>query len=682
MTWHLSHRPTQLYYAVSAAMLCAMGAVVTLPSAAAATLGKTTITSSQHEPLVAIISVSDIETADFSASLASPVLYQQLGLSPTDSMSVSFVPTSATTGQVVISTSQPVSKPFADVVLAINDKGKRNVIPKTLLMPLSTSVPIKPQNRVIATAIKPNLPVIAATNAKPLAVKRGTPPPLFEQSLPQTASLASNRLKSNPSQNLPTMSVDSAPNLPLAQTAITQTTAAPRTNQSSGSISNNRLATSHNTAAVDTSTLTTSALTTSTLTIATTNRVTSRADDERSNNINQSALATNAAVVPPPPTNTTNNEGLADTPSADIAASSAADRQQSLLNQNQLQSSAENHKALNTPPANKDFLNNASTLDNDTLNIEVTRQITVHNSPINKVDSTKSPTLALKFDDSIALLSAANSERVKSEAAATQKANSLAEEPTADSQPALTSSAANDVKTINPAASNIEADDSLLQSTQEQSVTYTVQRNDNLWIISQQIAKQNNLDISVVMRQIKAQNPDAFINQDAGQLKANAQLSLPSYEVVPSQSSIQAAIAAQRERSLQRKDAMAKNKRQSKLETLDKAESATAKATTKPSKPANKATTTQTLPQARFSVVAPGGKGEADGTQTKATTATGSGLDTNILASLKSSRKSTATQAQRVISTSNTLGSYTKKLQLQNQKLAELEARLKKLRNQ
>ncbi|MES1965143.1 peptigoglycan-binding protein LysM [Psychrobacter sp. AH5] len=681
MTWHLSHRPTQLYYAVSAAMLCAMGAVVTLPSAAAATLGKTTITSSQHEPLVAIISVSDIETADFSASLASPVLYQQLGLSPTDSMSVSFVPTSATTGQVVISTSQPVSKPFADVVLAINDKGKRNVIPKTLLMPLSTSVPIKPQNRVIATAIKPNLPVISSTNAKPLAVKRGTPPPLFEQSLPQTASLASNRLKSNLSQNLPTMSVDSAPNLPFAQTAITQTTTAPRTNQSSSSISNNRLATGHNAAAVDTSTLTTS-----TLTIAATNRVTSRADDERSNNINQSALATNAAVVPSAPANTT-NKGLADTPSVDIAASSAADRQQSLLNQNQLQSSAENHKALNTPPANKDFLNNASTLDNDTLNIEVTRQITVHNSPINKVDSTKSPTLALKFDDSIALLSAAklsaaNSERVKSEAAATQKANSLAKESTADSQPALTSSAANDVKTTNPAASNIEADDSLLQSTQEQSVTYTVQRNDNLWIISQQIAKQNNLDISVVMRQIKAQNPDAFINQDAGQLKANAQLSLPNYEVVPSQSSIQAAIAAQRERSLQRKDAMAKTKRQSKLETLDKAESATAKATTKPSKPANKATTTQTLPQARFSVVAPGGKGEADGTQTKATTATGSGLDTNILASLKSSRKSTATQAQRVISTSNTLGSYTQKLQLQNQKLAELEERLKKLRNQ
>jgi hypothetical protein len=30
----------------------------------------------------------------------------------------------------------------------------------------------------------------------------------------------------------------------------------------------------------------------------------------------------------------------------------------------------------------------------------------------------------------------------------------------------------------------------------------------------------------------------------------------------------------------------------------------------------------------------------------------------------------------------NSLGSYTQKLQLQNQKLAELEARLKKLRNQ
>jgi len=53
-----------------------------------------------------------------------------------------------------------------------------------------------------------------------------------------------------------------------------------------------------------------------------------------------------------------------------------------------------------------------------------------------------------------------------------------------------------------------------------------------------------------------------------------------------------------------------------------------------------------------------------------------------VLDILKSSRQSTADQAQRLSKTNSTLGGYTKKLQLQNQKLAELQARLEKLRNQ
>ena len=53
-----------------------------------------------------------------------------------------------------------------------------------------------------------------------------------------------------------------------------------------------------------------------------------------------------------------------------------------------------------------------------------------------------------------------------------------------------------------------------------------------------------------------------------------------------------------------------------------------------------------------------------------------------VLDLLKSSRQSTASQAQQLSKTSGTLESYTRKLQLQNQKLAELQARLKKLRNQ
>ncbi|MEO1852255.1 MAG: peptigoglycan-binding protein LysM, partial [Psychrobacter sp.] len=74
--------------------------------------------------------------------------------------------------------------------------------------------------------------------------------------------------------------------------------------------------------------------------------------------------------------------------------------------------------------------------------------------------------------------------------------------------------------------------------------------------------------------------------------------------------------------------------------------------------------------------------GNADGTQAKSAADKGNGLSTDILAALKASRQETASQAQRLSKTSSALDNYTKKLQLQNQKLAELQARLKKLRNQ
>ena len=74
--------------------------------------------------------------------------------------------------------------------------------------------------------------------------------------------------------------------------------------------------------------------------------------------------------------------------------------------------------------------------------------------------------------------------------------------------------------------------------------------------------------------------------------------------------------------------------------------------------------------------------GNADGTQTKSAAATGNGISTDILATLKASRQAAASQAQSLSKTSSALDSYTRKIQLQNQKLAELQARLKKLRNQ
>jgi pilus assembly protein FimV len=203
-----------------------------------------------------------------------------------------------------------------------------------------------------------------------------------------------------------------------------------------------------------------------------------------------------------------------------------------------------------------------------------------------------------------------------------------------------------------------------------------------LWIISQQIAEKNNIDIQTVMAQIQDQNPDAFVEQDASRLRNNVQLDLPSYDVVPSQQSLQTAIVAQRQQyqEPEKTETRAEQKQAAKDKAASKAKSEATKASKRADKPA--VTKTQTLPQARFSVLAPGRDGSADGTQTKAAAETGDGLSTDILATLKASRQRNATQAKRLNATNSSLGSYTKKLQLQNRKLAELEARLKKLRNQ
>ena len=73
--------------------------------------------------------------------------------------------------------------------------------------------------------------------------------------------------------------------------------------------------------------------------------------------------------------------------------------------------------------------------------------------------------------------------------------------------------------------------------------TYTVQENDNLWTIANQLAKENNLRIQTVIQQIKAHNPNAFTDGDVSKLKPNTTLRLPDYEIIPSKLGINAAIA-------------------------------------------------------------------------------------------------------------------------------------------
>lgn len=540
MSCHLPHRLTTIHRSVSMALLYSISYAALISNAQAATMGKTVITSAQHEPLSASIVVNDIQTPDFSASLADPTLYQQMGLTPTDSMTVRFQPTSATSGQLFITTTKPVSKPFADIVLTINDGAQRSVIPKTLLMPGDGSLSINPSKNSVTAAKKPNLPVISSSNAQPLLVTKGTPPPLL-----------------------------------LASTEIDKPTVQ----------GNNTVYTT---------------------------------DQSDANRLNNDGNSNNNLIAP-----ITSNTSTSPT------------------------------VALNSINAATPI--NDAPFKSDILNIQIIRQI--QPKSVNKESLAKNSDIIV----------------------------STPMTPMSDNSPSTANTIANDTIPYNNNSSNSistlgsNADISSISPDDTGSeFNYTVQRNDNLWVIAQQIAEKNNLDVQTVMSEIQAQNPKAFINKNANQLKADAQLSLPKYDVVPSQKKIQTAISEQRKHSRKANTPVIKKDTISKA--ASKAQTEKAQAAKRNEKPAIKKT--QKLPTAQFSVLAPGHDGSADGTKAKAGVATGNGLSTDVLDILKSSRQSTADQAQRLSKTNAILGSYTKKLQLQNQKLAELQARLKKLRNQ
>ncbi|WP_201558068.1 FimV family protein [Psychrobacter sp. 72-O-c] len=631
MSWHLPHRfyrLTTIHRGVSMALFCSASSVamsvVMSSGAQAATMGKTIITSAQHEPLAASIIVTDIRAADFSAALANSVVYQQMGLTPTASMTVRFKPISSTAGQLFISTSQPVSKPFADVVLAINEGGQRKVIPKTLLMPLDDSLPIKPSNTVITTAKKPNLPVVSTTNAQPLTVRKGTPPPL----------LSSPRIQP-PTQalNLPTAL------MPMSMPQMGNLVNAPSSGSNDGSKS---------TILNNSSILT--AVTSSNASVSTSN----------------SASPANAESI-----KATNSEASDNIVSSNLATNKTASNKTLLTNTN---TTTSNNNTPTTGITDKQL---------DILNIQVTRQIQPTNTLKPKTPNPNTNTNTNTNTNVLAAQpAAATSTPTDNKTTPTAELNTDNSNVPPSSDTINTNSMAQQTvspKVIVSASANIPTN-----SMSGSAINYTVQRNDNLWVISQQIAERNNLDIQTVMTQIQSQNPDAFIDQDANQLKANTRLNLSNYDVIPSQQSLQAAISAQRQYTQRVSKPVIETTAQPKLapKTSSETTQASNQATTtkSPEKPVN--TTTQTLPKARFSVLAPARDGNADGAQTKAAAATGNGLSTDILATLKSSRKRTAVQASRLLKTNSTLGSYTRKLQLQNQKLAELQARLKKLRNQ
>ena len=193
MFGHLPSHFTTAYQTLAVTLFYSVGLMAFPMNGYAISFGQTTITSTQHEPLKASIAITDFKPSNFSIALADSEVYQKLGLTSLASRSAHFVPNSATSGHVIIRTSQPISAPFADLVLSINEQGQHTIVPKTLLFPLSSHVMLTPlnnnnlnnqplneksnENSTLAPSI--NLQVSSTINTQPLTITRGSPPPLL-----------------------------------------------------------------------------------------------------------------------------------------------------------------------------------------------------------------------------------------------------------------------------------------------------------------------------------------------------------------------------------------------------------------------------------------------------------------------------------------------------------------------
>lgn len=199
--------------------------------------------------------------------------------------------------------------------------------------------------------------------------------------------------------------------------------------------------------------------------------------------------------------------------------------------------------------------------------------------------------------------------------------------------------------------------------------TYVVQRGDSLWSIAHHIAQANNLSVSSVMQSLHTQNPDAFYNNNINRLKTGVALNLPSYSVIPSQKAIQDAIAAQRQAS-------AKAGARTAASTQARSD------VSRPSGNRNQ-TVSRPLPRPQVTLVTPSQSGNATGSQNRpaaGASVSSGGVDTKLVENLKSARNKTAQSVRQVNALSQEVQSATQRLQLQNQRLAELEARLKALK--
>ncbi len=326
---------------------------------------------------------------------------------------------------------------------------------------------------------------------------------------------------------------------------------------------------------------------------------------------------------------------------------------------------------------------------------KATEQALKKDATVAKASASKEPAIGTLKTDALALNNLQASEKKESQAVKQEKQakvvhkKSVDKKTTAHKKPVHKKATSKKITAKNNKAHTKRTHSAKHTKRTDSKVKYVVQRNDNLWTIANEIAKRSKVNVHTVMKRIQQNNPHAFVRGNARMLIADKTLTLPSYGKIPSQKSLEEAISA-------RRASIVANKRKKKQATLVKSKrknpvkkhkAKTVKKTTKTTKKADvvaknkhhtkKPSTPKVVQQpknAHVSLVAP------NSSKSASKKSAGSMNKNPLVSKLKHSRLSAAHKITRVKRLNTKVSSYTKKLQLQNRKLAQLEARLKKLK--
>lgn len=242
-----------------------------------------------------------------------------------------------------------------------------------------------------------------------------------------------------------------------------------------------------------------------------------------------------------------------------------------------------------------------------------------------------------------------------------------------------------------PVKDNVEPTADTTSDTQQtdtqETVTYVIQRNDNLWTIANELAKQNKADVNKVMKDIVAANPNAFENNDPSKLIANSELNVPKYKVMPSQLGVKSANAVkEKTRTTVAKKPTQKTTKKSttvakRTTTAAKKSTVARRVTKNATKRVNRpATKTTVARRSEMKIIAPSQNNGSNQGSTQASKNVPKNSQTSqVVTQVQQKRQATAKQASKVGQLNQSLVSAEKRLKLQNAKLAQLEQRLKEL---